>query len=60
MYNTCDLFFTLSAPDLAAADVHPEAGEIEDILFLDPREVRPEDLAFDSTRRAIDAYLKRT
>ncbi|AEF80085.1 NUDIX hydrolase [Leadbettera azotonutricia] len=59
VYNTCDLFFTIHAPDLTAADLRPEAGEIEDIRFLRPDEVKPEDLAFDSTRRAMAAYLKR-
>jgi ADP-ribose pyrophosphatase YjhB (NUDIX family) len=59
VYNTCDLFFTVYAPDLIAADLHPEAAEIEDILFLNPGEVKPEDLAFDSTRRAMSAFLTR-
>jgi ADP-ribose pyrophosphatase YjhB (NUDIX family) len=59
VYNTCDLFFTLNAPDLTEEDLHPEAGEIAGILFLKPDEVKMEELAFDSTRRAMAAFLKR-
>jgi hypothetical protein len=46
VYNTCDMFFTVYAPDLTEEDLHPEAGE-----------VKMEDLAFDSTRKAIAAFL---
>jgi ADP-ribose pyrophosphatase YjhB (NUDIX family) len=56
-YNTCDLFFTLDAPELTEQDLRPEAEEIGGLRFVEPRSVRPEDLAFDSTRRAIAAYL---
>ena len=57
VYNTCDLFFTLSAPGLTEKDLHIEAEEIAGIRFLRPSEVNPDDLAFDSTRRVIAAYL---
>ena len=57
-YNTCDMFFTVSAPGLTAKDLHIEAEEISDIRFLSPGEVNPDDLAFDSTRRAIAAFNK--
>jgi hypothetical protein len=59
VYNTCDLFFTVSAPDLTPADLRPEAGEITEILFLKPGEVKMEELAFDSTRMAMAAFLTR-
>jgi ADP-ribose pyrophosphatase YjhB (NUDIX family) len=57
-YNTCDMFFTLDAPELTEQDLRPEAGEIGGLRFVDPRQLRLEDLAFDSTRRAIAAYLR--
>ncbi|MDR0496518.1 MAG: NUDIX domain-containing protein [Treponema sp.] len=57
-YNTCDLFFTVSAPGLKEEDLTPETGEITGIRFLHPNDINPEDLAFDSTRRAIEAYKK--
>jgi len=57
IYNTCDLFFTVSTPGLTEESFHTEAGEIAGLLFIRPEEINPDDLAFDSTRRAIKAYL---
>ena len=56
-YNTCDLFFTISVPGLSEKDFRPEAGEIAEIKFLRPDEINPDDFAFDSTRRAIAAFI---
>jgi ADP-ribose pyrophosphatase YjhB (NUDIX family) len=57
VYNTCDLFFTVKAPGLSEKDLRPAAGEIEAIRFLKPGGVKAEDLAFDSTRRALSAFV---
>jgi len=59
VYNTCDVFFSLSVPSLTEKDIRPEAGEIAGIRFVRPEDIRAEDLAFDSTRRAIEAYKSR-
>ena len=61
VYNTCDVYFTISVPGLSEKDMSPQAGEVTDIRFLLPEEINLDDLAFDSTRRAILAYreLKR-
>jgi ADP-ribose pyrophosphatase YjhB (NUDIX family) len=56
-YNTCDLFFTLDAPDLTEADLRLQAGEIGGVRFIKSGELRLEELAFDSTRRALRAWL---
>ena len=56
LYNTCDVFFTISVPGLTKEDLRPEAGEIAGIHFLRPDEVKDENLAFDSTRRVIRAF----
>ena len=56
VYNTCDMFFAISAPGLNEKDLCLEAGEIAGIRFMRPDEIHPENLAFDSTRRAISAY----
>ena len=56
VYNTCDMFFTISVPGLAEGDLRPEPGEIAGIRFLRPDEIKSDDLAFDSTRRAIKAF----
>jgi ADP-ribose pyrophosphatase YjhB (NUDIX family) len=56
VYNTCDMFFTVEAPGLSKKDLHPAQGEVAGIRFLKPGDVKSEDLAFDSTRRAISAF----
>ena len=56
VYNTCDMFFTISAPGLTEKELCLEADEISGIRFLRPEEIKNEDLAFDSTRLALGAY----
>jgi ADP-ribose pyrophosphatase YjhB (NUDIX family) len=58
VYNTCDLFFTVSVPGLVKEDLKSEPGEIAGIHFIRPEEINPGDLAFDSTRRAVQAFRK--
>jgi len=58
VYNTCDIFFTASFPGLTENDFSPQAGEIAEIVFLSPGEIKSDDLAFNSTRRAIEAFKK--
>ena len=58
LYNTCDMFFAISVPGLCENDFSPEPGEIAGLRFLAPNKINPDDLAFDSTRRAIAAYIK--
>ena len=60
VYSVCDLFFTVSAPGLKEEDLRIEAEEIAGICFKRPGEINPDDLAFDSTRRAIAAYKELT
>jgi NADH pyrophosphatase NudC (nudix superfamily) len=57
-YNTCDLFFTITVPGLKPGDFTLEEKEIGGVRFVKPQEIRPEELAFDSTRRAIKAFLE--
>jgi ADP-ribose pyrophosphatase YjhB (NUDIX family) len=58
VYNTCDMFFTIDAPDLTEADLALEAAEIGGVRFIKSADINLDDLAFDSTRRAIQAYRK--
>ena len=58
VYNTCDLFFTVSAPGLREEDLSPEAGEIAELRFMRPGEINLEDIAFGSVRRAIEIFKK--
>ena len=55
-YNTCDIFFTISAPGLSEKDLNLEAEEVSGVRFLLPEEVNSEDIAFDSARQAIEAF----
>jgi len=57
MYNTCDMYFYLSAPGLRESDLVLEKTEIADVRFLKPEEINMEEIAFDSTRRAVKEYL---
>jgi ADP-ribose pyrophosphatase YjhB (NUDIX family) len=56
-YNTCDLFFFLDAPGLDEKDLKPEAGEIAGLRFIKPEEINPEEIAFESVKKAVKAYL---
>lgn len=56
-YNTCDLYFSICAPGLNEKDLVLEKAEISGICFLKPEVINFDDIAFDSTRRAVKAYL---
>jgi ADP-ribose pyrophosphatase YjhB (NUDIX family) len=58
LYNTCDVFFTISVSGLSEDDLRPQAGEIASIRFVKLEEIDPNDLAFDSTRRAMAAFAQ--
>jgi ADP-ribose pyrophosphatase YjhB (NUDIX family) len=60
VYNTCDLFFTISAPGLRAGDLTLEKAEVSGVRFVKPLEINLDEMAFDSTRRAIRAYMEYT
>jgi ADP-ribose pyrophosphatase YjhB (NUDIX family) len=59
VYHTCDMFFTLEAPDLTEKDLRLEEAEISGARFVRTEAINYDDLAFDSTRRAIKAYTER-
>lgn len=56
-YHTCDLFFTIQAPGLKREDLRPDPEEIGDIRFIEPGLVDLNEVAFESTRRAVTAFL---
>ncbi|MDR3020921.1 MAG: NUDIX domain-containing protein [Treponema sp.] len=56
-YNTCDMYFSVSAPGLSLQDLCLEQSEIADVRFLRPEEIDFDQLAFISTKRAVKAYL---
>jgi 8-oxo-dGTP pyrophosphatase MutT (NUDIX family) len=56
-YNTCDLYFSLSAPGLCEQDLRLQPEEVTAVRFLKLEEINYDEIAFDSTRRAVRAYL---
>ena len=56
-YNTCDLYFYLRAPNLREQDLRLEQAEITAVRFLKPEDINYNEIAFDSTRRAVQTYL---
>ena len=56
-YNTCDIYFSVSAPGLSLQDLRLEKTEITEVRFLKPQEINFNDFAFESTKRAVKAYL---
>ena len=57
-YNTCDLFFNVLAPGLREQDLRLEKSEISAVHFLRPQEIDFEEIAFESMKQVIRAYLK--
>jgi ADP-ribose pyrophosphatase YjhB (NUDIX family) len=56
-YNTCDMYFTVSAPGLKPEDLKLEASEIAGVRFLKPEEIDFSRFAFPSTVKAVKSYL---
>jgi ADP-ribose pyrophosphatase YjhB (NUDIX family) len=57
IYNTCDMYFSLHAPGLREKDFHLEQDEVSAVCFIKPKDINFDELAFDSLRRAVRAYL---
>ena len=56
-YNTCDMYFSVSAPGLKPEDLHLQESEISAVLFLRPDEIDFSQFAFSSTQKAVKAFL---
>jgi len=57
-YNTCDLYFQVLAPGLKPEDFKIDPEEITAVKFLNPKEIDFSKLAFSSTKKAVESYLK--
>jgi len=57
-YNTCDLYFSVSAPGLTRENLRLEKGEIADVRFLKPEQIDLDQFAFGSVKRAVKVYLE--
>ena len=58
-YNTCDMYFSITVPGLKPEDLQPEQAEVTKIVFLKPEEINFDQLAFESTRKAVKAWLEK-
>jgi ADP-ribose pyrophosphatase YjhB (NUDIX family) len=59
VYKTCDCFFILSAPGMDERDFRLDPDEIAGLRFIKPEAVDMDELAFDSTRRALQGFLEK-
>lgn len=59
LYNTCDLYFLVRAPDLREEDLVLDREESVGLSILEADSIDLATLAFDSTRKAIEAYRAR-
>src|SRR5258705_1954703 len=57
MYPTVDFFFTARVRSFENAQA---ASEIDELVIRDPRQVMPDELAFNSMRHAIRCYNQRS
>jgi hypothetical protein len=57
LYNTCDFFFLVRASGLTEADFTLDPREASGLRFVRPEDLDPDQLAFDSTRRAIEVFF---
>jgi len=57
-YNTCDMYFSVSAEGLKPDDFHLEEAEVSAVRFLKPQDINFNDFAFPSTVKAVKTYLK--
>jgi len=56
-YNTCDMYFSVSAPGLKPEDLKLEKAEIAGVHFIKPEEIDFSQFAFPSTVKAVKSYL---
>jgi len=56
VYNTCDLYFTADATDLADSELSCDHEEVSGVRWIHPATMDPAEIAFDSTRKAIQSY----
>jgi ADP-ribose pyrophosphatase YjhB (NUDIX family) len=57
VYHTCDLYFTISASALKPSDTQADLEETAGIRFIKPENIVFENIAFDSARKALKAFL---
>jgi ADP-ribose pyrophosphatase YjhB (NUDIX family) len=57
VYHTCDLYFTADASTLDEADLSCDPTEVAGVRWIQPATMNPAEIAFESTRKAIQSYV---
>jgi ADP-ribose pyrophosphatase YjhB (NUDIX family) len=60
VYHTCDLYFSVSAPELTMDALKPDPRETATIRFIQKDRINLEDIAFDAARKAVLFFMKRS
>jgi len=58
-YNTCDLFFVVSAPELRVEGMQVDPHEVAGVRLASAADIAAADLAFESTRQALRLFSER-
>jgi len=58
-YNTCDVFFALKMEGLTEKMLKIEKEELSKANFIDYKDINIEDLAFASTKKALQTLIER-
>jgi ADP-ribose pyrophosphatase YjhB (NUDIX family) len=58
VYKTCDVYFTIYAPEVKESDFNIDASENSIVRFVKYSEINFDDLAFDPTKRVIKAFIE--
>ncbi|MDR2447955.1 MAG: NUDIX domain-containing protein [Treponema sp.] len=56
VYHTCDLYFTVSAPELTISDLIIDTKETREVRFIMPHEIVLDDIAFDAAKKALHYF----
>ncbi len=57
LYHSCDLYFTVSAPNLSLSDLTIDPVECTGVEFIKKDKICLEDIAFESCRRALRFFI---
>jgi ADP-ribose pyrophosphatase YjhB (NUDIX family) len=59
VYHTCDLYFTVSDPELILSDLTIDTKETHEVRFITPDKIAIDDLAFDAAKKALHYFTMR-
>jgi NAD+ diphosphatase len=60
VYNTCDMIFTAKTGNMNSDDFKIDTKEINDVVFVDKKDIDFEKIAFPSIKKALMMYVEKT